>query len=460
MLEKVRSWIESNKLLVKGDTVVAACSGGPDSLALVHILKALCLEYDIELVVAHVDHMIRGQESADDAIFVHDFCRKYELRCYQTAINVPEFAATGGRSLEEVARELRYAYLRQIAANMGGAKIATGHHRDDQAETVLLNLLRGAGSSGLRGMKAENGGIIRPLLAISRGEIEEYCRQNGFTPRIDSTNLQEEYLRNRVRRKLLPLLEQEYNPGIKDALYRTATVIGDENDYIGTVARRLWPKIVSEQDGMFFIHSDKLLEQHCALQREILRLTLEKKQGNLKGISFYHVERLIMLAKNAAVGSITELPGGLMVKKDYNGLKVGWQPVEAKITVPVLKIVVPGTTYIEQAQLKITAELLDSRPNVKGSPAVAVFDWQALAPPLYVRTRLPGDRFQPLGLSGSKKLKDFFIDAKIPQEERNSIVLVCDSEGIIYVSGHRQSERGRVTRGTRQFLQLSIQQSK
>ncbi|MDD4602124.1 tRNA(Ile)-lysidine synthase [bioreactor metagenome] len=459
MLKKVKAWIDSHKLLASGDKIIAACSGGPDSLALVHILQLLAPHYQVEVFVAHVDHMIRGQQSAEDAAFVAAFCRANGLVCYQTAVNVPQFAELSGRSIEDAAREQRYAYLRHVAAGLGGAKIATGHHRDDQAETVLINLLRGAGSGGLRGMQAKNGSIIRPLLPVSRSDVEQYCRENQLTPRLDSTNLEVKYLRNRVRLKLLPLLEEEYNPGIKDALFRTGTLIADQHDYIHHAAIQVWPVIVRERQGLLLVNNKKLLQQHAALQREILRLTIEKKQGNLKGITFQHVERLVTMARDHEVGSILELPGRLLVKKNYEELMVGWQPQKDQIDLSMTRLTVPGITYIEQLDIAITAELCTAWPEKQGSHT-AVFDWQMLTPPFFVRTRQPGDRFKPLGLQGTKKLKDFFVDGKIPQQERDRILLVCDSNDIIWVAGHRQAQVGRVTAATQQFLQLTIKQVK
>lgn len=455
MLERIKEWINSNRLFESGDTIVAACSGGPDSLALVHILHLLAGQYQIKLAVAHVDHMIRGEQSAADAEFVADFCRAYDLPYYITAINVPQYAQISGRSLEDAAREQRYAYLRRIAADLGGAKIATGHHRDDQAETVLINLLRGAASGGLRGMQPKNGNIIRPLLPVSKRDIEQYCRQYQLTPRLDSTNLETEYVRNKIRLKLLPLLEQEYNPAVKEALFRTAAVISDQHDYITGAALKMWPEIVEQQQDLLLIDTKKLQQQHIALQRELLRLTIEKKQGNLKGITFQHVERLVIMAKNATVGSLAELPGRLLVRKDYNVLQVGWQSRQGKPGIPVIRLNVPGITSLDKLGVLVNAEFLAEYPKERKCN-IAVFDWEKIVPPLYVRTRLPGDRFRPLGFNGTKKLKEFFIDAKIPQEERDNIPLICDNNSILWVAGYRQSETGRVTDSTKQFLRLSI----
>ncbi len=459
MLEKIKAWINYHRLLPSGGTVLAACSGGPDSLVLVHILYVLRSEYDITVAVAHVDHMFRGEESAQDSEFVADFCKKLGLACYQTAINVPAYIKESGRSPQDCARVLRYEYLRQVAQTLGGAKIATGHHRDDQAETVLINLIRGAGAEGLSGIKPANNGIIRPLLAISRKEIEHYCHKEGLIPRLDSSNFKTYYLRNRVRLSLLPELESGYNPAIKEALWRTAVIVSDEHDFVHITAKNMWQQIVGVKQDIFAVDIRRLASLHVALQREIFRMVIEKIQGNLTGITFYHVEKLLEMAFKGTVGSIMELPGGLIACKGYQTLELGKSvPIAAPVVIhpPGLRLAVPGTTFIPEFGCRVNARLLTAglKPD---NLMTALFDWQVLRPPLYVRTRVPGDRFNPLGMQGSKKLKDFFIDVKIPREERERALIFCDSQGIVWIGGYRQAEQAKVTGRTRQFLELTIE---
>ncbi|MEN6413365.1 MAG: tRNA lysidine(34) synthetase TilS [Veillonellales bacterium] len=458
MLERVKEWIHCHGLINREEKVLAACSGGPDSLALVHILRRLRSEYNISLAVAHVNHMLRGTESDEDARFVAEYCQSAGLDCYQTAIPVARLAAASGRSVEDAGRIARYQFLRQVAADLGGAVIATGHHRDDQAETVLIHLLRGAGSAGIRGMLPKNNGIIRPLLPISRAEIAAYCREQGLEPRVDSSNEHTDYLRNRIRIQLLPELAEQYNPAVKESLCRTAAIVGDEHDYIRAQAEKVWPLLASRQDGGWLIDGQQVNELHIALQREIFRLAIEKKQGCLTGISFYHVERLIEMVRHAFVGSRLELPGGLIARKDYSGLWLG-TPLPpgpwAGIRPPGIPLVIPGYTDIPQIGCQVKAKICTEKAEEKGRQ-VAVFDWQALAPPLYVRTRLPGDRFSPLGLGGSKKVKDFLIDAKVPRKIRDRVPIICDGRGILWLGGYRQDERGKISDQTTDYLQLMI----
>lgn len=457
MLTKVRAWIDKHQMLAQGDNIVVACSGGPDSLGLLHIFNEFRLEYNINVFAAHVDHMFRGLESAEEAMFVAAFCHERQIPCYQQAIDVPKFIKETGLSGADAARVVRYQYLRLVAKEVGGAKIATGHHSDDQAETVLINILRGAGSTGIRGIQPVSGDLIRPLLSVSRGEILTYCKEQRLEPRFDSSNLKTNYLRNRIRLTLLPELEKQYNVAIKDALCRTAILVGDEHDFIQATARDLWNQVITEEDGRIFIHKKNMETLHIALQREIFRMAIEKKQGSLTGISFHHVETLIQVLSTGRVGSITQLPGKLVASKSYEGIYLDVYSVMqgTEVDYSGQPLVVPGLTSISELGIAITTELTDVAQSGIQSQ-VAVFDWDALSPPLFVRRRRVGDRFQPLGFHGSKKLKEFFIDEKIPRQLRDNTPIICDSQGIIWVGGYRQAETGRVCEGTKIFLTIKV----
>lgn len=455
---KVRDWIQRQRLIGPGDKIVAACSGGPDSLALVHILSRLAPEWGFTLAVAHVNHMFRGAESEADAAFVGEFCASQGLVLYQTALDVPAFIDSTGRSPEDAARVLRYRYLRQVAAGLGGAKIATGHHRDDQAETVLLNLLRGAGSAGLSGMKPADGDIIRPLLDSTRAEIEAYCAENGLQPRLDSSNLSLDYLRNYLRIQLMPQLKARVNANITETLCRTARLMGDEHGFLAEHAASLAPDMLRQDEADVSIDCRRLNVLHVALRREIFRQTIAKKRGDLKGITFLHVERLVELSANRTVGRVVELPGGLVARRGYDWVTIGTAAVlmpSPRIGSPGIELIIPGTTTVPVLNLAVTARLLPRRPSEVPERS-ALFDWRQLEPPIFIRTRIEGDRFWPAGAPGNKKLKDFLIDAKVPQQERDRIPLVCDGQGIVWVGGYRQAQRVKPGDSTQCFLQLNI----
>lgn len=457
MLSRIKNWADSYQLFKPDSRILAACSGGPDSLALVHILHRLQPEYGFDLAVAHVNHMFRP-EAAEEAEYVAAFSAGLGLDCSVTAIDVPAYLREHNMSAQEACRLLRYNYLREVAAARGGALIATGHHRDDQAETVLINLLRGAGSGGLRGMRPVNGDIIRPLLVVSRGEIEEYCRNQGLEPRHDSSNFKTDYRRNRIRLELLPELEKTYNPAIREGLWRLAALAGDEHEYISLEAAKLWGTVAEAGAEQVTIDSKALAAVPKALQRELIRQAIEKKRGSLTGISFDHVEKLLTMALFGTVGSVLPLPGRLTARKTYTSLELvsgclaQGELVPASPGVPV-ELTVPGNTVLGGRTIK--AEIVTVPPPNTG-PDTAVFDLEQLVLPLQVRARLPGDRFRPLGLKGSKKLKEFFIDRKVPEALRNHIPIVADQREILWVAGYRQSEYGRITASTQKILQLTI----
>ncbi len=460
MLTKVKALIDRSKMLSAGDKIVVACSGGPDSLALLHIFNGFCLEYNISVFAAHLDHMFRGLESAAEADFVVDFCQQHGIPCFHTAIDVPKFIKESGLSGSDAARVVRYQYLQSVTEKLGGAKIATGHHRDDQAETVLLHILRGAGSVGIRGIQPINHNIIRPLLSVTRAEITAYCETYHLEPRFDSSNLKTNYLRNRIRIDLLPELEKKFNVAIKDALCRSATIVGDEHDFIQTTANEIWSEVTAEQSEGIVMIAAKIKSIHIAVKREIIRMAIEKTQGSLVGISFDHVETVLELLSNGTVGSVVQLPAGLVACKSYDGLYISRHtPVPPQIHYAGQELAVPGITMITELGISLTTEIIE-QVNCTAQPCVGIFDWLALSTPLFVRIRRDGDRFQPLGFTGTKKLKKFFIDLKVPRQVRDSTPIICDRNDIIWVAGYRQSEVGKITDDTKKILKITINKIK
>lgn len=458
MLEKVKCYCDQNGLLKQGDTILVACSGGPDSLALVDVLLKLKESYQIEISVAHFDHMFRGAESQADAAFVAEFCKKNKIAYYQKTFDVPAYIKKTGLSPEEAARIVRYDFLREVAKNLGNASIATGHHKDDQAETVLIHLFHGAGSSGIGGIRPISHGIIRPLLSVTRKEIEEYCQNSQLVPRIDSTNVEPYYLRNRIRLQLLPELMEKFNPAIKDALCKSAEIIGAEHDFIRQSVEVIWQDLIFQEDEAVIFNREKLNRLHIAQKRELFRMAIEKKQGHLRGISFMHVEKMIVLSEKGFVGTHIKLPGNLIFKCSYQQmiLSVAQGSGEKPDNLYVM-LDLQGDTYIPLLNLTVRGEVTDTLMKPSSINSV-VFDFEQLVPPLFIRFRQTGDRFHPSGMEGSKKLKDFFIDCKVERQKRDTVPLLCDQRGILWISGYRQSEFGRVSEKTKKFLRVSIRE--
>ncbi len=460
MLEKVRQWCSQQQLFVPGERILIACSGGADSLALTDVLLQLRQPLQLQLYVAHLDHMLRGDASRADAAFVRDFCRQHELVCFIQAADVAAYASKHRMSDEMAAREVRYGFLRETAAAIGGAKIATAHHRDDQAETVLLHLLRGSGSCGLAGIRPAADGIIRPFLGVTRAEIERYCRERNLAPRHDATNDQTEYTRNRLRLELLPQLREKYNPAVVEALCRSAELLADEHAFIQQYAREQWPSIVRTEAGDVIFDRQRLRLLPSAVQRELFRLGLKQVKGDLNGFSFLHIEKMMALTAAGQTGATLMLPRGIRIRCRYDDLEI-FRITAQRSLKPLAKIdfemvlAVPGITQVQPLGLSVTTEIAEKFPDLRKSNSI-VCDADKLEGPLCVRCRRPGDRFSPSGVGGSKKIKEYFIDQKIDRERRDFIPLFCDKNEIFWIGNYRQNQMSQPGPATKRCLRLTI----
>ncbi len=316
LLQHVRASIRQSNLIAVGDRIIVGVSGGPDSLTLLLMLKALACEYKLTLHAAHLDHMIR-KASAQDANFVKRFCDRLKVPLTIKKIDVKRLAQR--RSIEEVAREQRFKFFCSLAKKYGANKIALGHNLDDQAETVLMRLLRGSGLSGLSGITAQrviNGyTFIRPLINIRRKDIETYLRRRHIRARIDESNLEDAYLRNRIRHRLLPFIEKNYNNNIKQVLCNTALAAADDYDYLSQEAR----KAASASGTAPPIK--KLTRMHPAIRRMVLRINFKRLKGDTRALEFRHIHELEALLFNRPVRSIVDLPRNISVIKTKNALR-------------------------------------------------------------------------------------------------------------------------------------------
>lgn len=458
---KVRDWIERHNLLPWGENVLAACSGGADSLALVDLLAGFQSEGAFRLFVAHFDHGMRGEASAQDAEFVRQFCDERDLPFFVGFADVKETARLTGGSLEEVARHMRYDYLHKVLAQIGGGLIATGHHKDDQAETVLLNLIRGSGGRGLTAMKIRRNDIIRPLLCLKRSEIDRYCREQNLQPRTDESNCNVEYYRNRVRHELIPLVQQRFNPSLTETLCRTAEILADEQQFIHQyVIERLTGWALRQKTG-YRLDAATFSDLPAAVQRELLLVLLEQLRGDTRGISFTHIEHIRQLFLQDHGARRIDLPGAWQARKSYQNLYV--EAVPAAIAIgrnPCANepsqtlITCPGETLLPEFGVTVRCSLHTNElsPPVDLGPDKVAFDYAALQLPLYARRRAPGDVFQALGATGARKLKKLLIDLKVPLAQRDALPMILDSRGILWVMGLRRAERGRLQESTREII--------
>ena len=440
--------------------MLAAVSGGPDSVCMLHVLLELRDEFGFDLRVAHLDHRFRGDESRRDADLVEELSARLGLRCIREEVNVPRFLLTHSMSKQDAARMLRYRFLVRTAKDEYCQRIATAHNADDQAETVLMRILRGAGPEGLAGIPPKRDGtIIRPLLSVWRSEIEHYVAEHGLPYRIDASNLESEYLRNRVRHELLPELAA-YNPNIAGALVNLGTIMADVAAHFDRLTDETLPQVVTRARlGEFVLDLSKLTGYDEALRRYIFRRVFESLRPDLAPLPFRHVESLAELVRRGEVGSSVELPDGAMARLEHGHLVIrhgAGPPRTAPKALPV-----PGSATFEEAGLAISAELVP-RESLAGAydaagESATFFDWSAVEPPLVVRTRKEGDRFRPFGMDGTKSLKEFFIDAKVARSLRSAVPLVCDRAQILWIVGLRRSNAAPVTDTTKTVLVLRAQ---
>jgi len=457
--DTVKWFMVSEELVSKGHKVVVACSGGADSMALLSLLHALSGELGITLAVAYFDHRIRDENERD---FVAACARKLGLSFYGGEADVPALAAESGDSIEAAARKARYAFLHDVAARIGAARIATGHTQDDQAETVIMRVLRGAGIRGLAGIPIRRGKVIRPLLRLTREDTQAYCRAREIDTADDPTNEDRHFLRNRVRHELLPLLEADYLGGVRGNLVRLAD---NARDMVDEIRERTQPLIAQNlkrnPEGEWLLNVTRI----ATLDRTSLVILFGDIFANELGCdldySRKHYDDLVALARNTrGSGKSLDLPG-LAVKREYENL-IFTRP---RVQGPALKVsehatlTLPGETTA--AGVEVAAEILErgvlDADSFEATDRTAYFDLQKLRLPLTLRNPRSGDRMQPFGMSGSKKLSDIFIDRKIPGRQRGAALVVEDAEEILWLVGVTTAEKSRVAPGTDKIVRITVQ---
>jgi tRNA(Ile)-lysidine synthase len=434
--------LRDERLLAPGDAVLVAVSGGADSVALLHLLHSVAPEFPLSLHAAHLDHAMRP-ESTLDAGFVRRLCAKLGVPLTMERIAVPALARQRRCGLEEAARDARREFLLATADRGGCARIALGHHRGDQAETVLHRLLRGAGPTGLAGMRPQSGPFIRPLLAFSRAQILAYLAEQELEFVEDGSNLDPSFTRNRIRHQLLPLLAT-FNPQIEAQLARLGRRFALEEEYWEAEARRRLEELsTSAVDGLR-LDCAGLLALHPALRARLLRLALREVRGDLRGIAEAHVAAVEGLLLGRRPQAETHLPGAWAARR-YGELwlrRLRPAPPEPL----ALAVAGPGVFRLADGGT-LRVELLDA-PQGEGRLAVE-FDAAQVSFPLEVRTPRPGDRFRPDGAPGGRKLKELLIDARVEREARLRLPLLAAGDDILWVIGLRRAAGRQPAPGAR-----------
>jgi tRNA(Ile)-lysidine synthase len=461
--------IERWGLAAAGPALLVGVSGGGDSVALLYILRALAARFQFRLAIAHLDHGLRGEAARRDALFVAQLGARLRLPVHRQAVDIRRVAREGKLSLEEAGRLERLRFFQALAAAEGFTGVALGHHADDNAELVLMRMLRGSGGMGLAGMAPQrplvNEGplLIRPLIERRRREIRAFLQRAGLVHTDDASNRDPRFLRNRIRHHLVPILKADYQPAVVDLLLRQAELFRGEEAWLQEVTAAELARIrLREEAGL--LELDAVALQACpeALQRRILREALRRLKGDLRRISFQHIEALRALLVQAAPGARVALPDGLQARCGEGALRLGSGPAERPGTQAVAFHYLldgPGPYAIPESGVRLSLTAQPGGCGAARQPAgqhEAFFDMDKLRFPLVVRNFRAGDRFLPLGVNGSQKLKKFFIDHKVARAERCRCPLLISNHQIIWIVGHRTSEVAKVDPGTRRVLRAVV----
>ena len=475
LIRTVVQTIEDYRMLQPGDKVLVGVSGGPDSVALLHVLHRLADRFNITLGVAHLNHGLRRRESDREAEFVRHLAEGFKLPCFIEKEAVRQYQRLKKLSLEEAARESRYRFYLRLAEANRFNRIALGHQRNDNAELVLIFLLRGSGPLGLGGIPPiRDEKIIRPLIRVGRPDIMAYLATEGLAHVSDSSNKDLRFLRNRIRHQLIPLLESSYSTAATETIARLAGILRSEEQWIEEVLAPAYRAAVSKGPGRrLTVSIPALLESHPAAVRRIIRKAFAELKGNLRRLSFKHVDAVFRLVRHGPAEGRLDLPEGMVVRREKDRLLFARQkgtsrPGSQRTGSMSRRPGAHNYEYViekpETLRLKETGQCLKFSEIVPGevddfNPAgqvVAFFDMKVLSFPLVLRNFRPGDRFSPLGLDGSQKLKKFFSNNKVPRAERSRCPLLLSREKIIWVVGHRIDDSVKVRPDTQKILKVEL----
>jgi tRNA(Ile)-lysidine synthase len=484
--DKVRKTITQNNLIEKGEHIVIGVSGGPDSVCLLSVFQELAEEWELTLHAVHVNHQLRGEKADEDQRYTEELCRRFGIPCHVFYYDVKALAAEQKVSVEEAGRMARYeafdkvkkeieSKIKRERESSNGAlkapkvKIATAHNSNDQAETLLMRIIRGTGTDGLAGMEyIHDGLIIRPLLDVSRDEIEEYCEERNLNPRIDLTNLEPAYTRNRIRLELLPLLQSQYNGNILSALNRLAGIAWADKEYLYLQVERA-KEILTHEGESCKIDREGYKKLHPAIGKRLINASL-KEMGLLQDMTAVHLDSADYLLRQGRTGDRIAFPDGYGLRLTYGKGEL-YRQIE-KIgdrfqsnaedenkgnTAFCYPVSLNNTVQIPELNALLKVRILQEKPDPKlyrNNRFCACLDLagKGIKDGIFIRTRRSGDYIIPLGMRGRKKLQDYFVDEKIPWEERDRIPLLCFGREVLWVVGHRLNENYKVTESATEIV--------
>jgi len=450
--DKVFSAIQKYAMLRGEEKVLVGLSGGPDSVCLLHILHRLKNRLALALAALYIDHGLRPDETKDEVEFCRHLCEKLPVDFLTKSIDVKTYAKEQGFSLQEAARELRYMTFERVAYDIGAKKIALGHTIDDQLETFFMRMFRGSGPKGLSGIPPVRGMIIRPLLNVEREDIENYLKLENESFIMDSSNLKKDYLRNKLRIELI-LDMKKIAPHITQSIARTMDILREEEKYFEIIIAKTLMKLISRKtDKRIELFLSPLEAMDRVILRRVLRRALDETRG-LRGIEFIHIENIIELVKHGRQGDRICLPKGVRAVKDYATL-ILTSEIPEKLGSFTLNV--PGEVVLKEIGAVIKASIEHEGALHGRERTTAVFDAGKTGTELIVRPREKGDFFYPMGFGKRKKLQDYFVDEKVPRDERDAVPIVIKGNDIVWIAGYRGDERFKVSESTVRFLKIEL----
>ncbi len=451
-MQKAFAYMEKYHMIDAGDKVIVGVSGGADSLCLLFVLLDYRQRLPFSITVVHVEHGVRGQESVEDARFVEKICREQKIEYRLVSCRVPELAQQEGLSVEEAGRRARYEAFARIKKEMGADKIAVAHNQDDQAETVLFQIARGSGLTGAGGIRPVRGAIIRPLLGCSRAEIEAYLRGRALTWCTDATNRELDYTRNRIRHQVLPVFEAEINRKSREHIVALAEELQRVQAYMEQETKRCLEELAVFQNGTVQLTAAALKEKPVLLQEYVLRESLRRAGCPLRDIGRRHIADMQKLLDGQS-GRQTALPGGWQAVRSFDKLILRRKEKERAAFAFAARVTVPGSCETPQGTFLLQV-FPNENKNIFQNTYTKWLDCDKIGNNLFIRTRRPGDYIVINRQGGKKKLKEYFIEEKIPAEQRDHILLLAQGSEILWVIGHRISEAYKVSSETMRILEI------
>jgi len=464
LYRKVLSYIKDNNLIKPNDKILIALSGGPDSICLLNVLFELREKLNISIAAAHLNHLLRGEDAFEDERYVINTCNDMGIKCFVKRVDIDAYSKESKLSSEMAGRNARYDFFDEILEKEGFNKIATAHNANDQAETVLFRLMRGTGLEGLGGIRASRDDkIIRPILCLSREEVENYVKLKNLNPRIDKTNFEKIYNRNKIRLDILPYMKENFNEDIVQTLNRMSTLLQKDNEFLEKLSAGLYNKYCMECNDYFIIKKEIFKEEEPLVNR-VLRHALTRYSKSNYDFEVKHIYEISCLAQKYS-GKLVHLPNGVCAENVYGDIYIKAKTKKSDINSKKEEIILgKDNIYINTVefhkyviQFSIINGYNENSINLKQGDFVKYFDFDKINNNISIRNRKNGDKIIPLGMSGSKKLKDIFIDMKIPKNERECIPILCFDERIAWVIGIRISEEYKLTSKSTNILKVVVQ---